>query len=252
MPNDEENPRPAPKDSTGAEQFPEETSTINPQLPLEANSNSGNGGGRTAPAIQGDANGKLHQGRKRQRKPTLKQQRFAAAYVDPKGANGNGTLACGAAGYKGGNDQLAVQASKNLRNPKIQELISGTLDAMADRALQRLGEALDATTSRAFLDREGSLVYTDPAPDHRTRLAAVHSVFAIREKLQAIAVHDLGDFERTNDAGHAGDDYAGDEVGGNQLHESDQKLLDQAAAIEDELAELDSAEDGHDGYEHEE
>src|SRR5690242_3526709 len=84
---------------------------------------------------------------------TIKQERFAAAYSAE--AHGNGTLAAKLAGYQGDDNTLAVQASNNLKDPRIRQRISAAVDGMAKRALQRLDEALDATSSRCFLDKAG-------------------------------------------------------------------------------------------------
>jgi phage terminase small subunit len=178
---------------------------------------------------------------KQMRKATLKQRKFAAEYTNPYGAKGNGTLAARLAGYKGDSNQLGVQASVNLRNPKIKQLISGMLDSMTERALQRLGEALDATSSRAFLDKEGNVVYTEPVPDHRTRLHALGFLFDLRGKCGVADAPDGGEVVHADGA----------VVDGEQIVDSDRALFEQAAAIEDELAELDSLNDGGD-HEHDE
>jgi hypothetical protein len=167
-------------------------------------------------------------GTKSTRKPTVKQSRFAAAYADPSAANGNGTLAANMAGYKGNANQLGVQAFANLRNPKVQQLISSIVDSMTERALQRLGEALDATSSRVFLDKSGNVVYAKPVPDHRIRLDAVDFLFDLRGKCAAIApdkAHEL--------------DQAGDVVGAEQMNPADRALLEEADVIEAELGKLD-------------
>lgn len=161
-------------------------------------------------------------------KPTAKQARFAEAYADPSAANGNGTLAAKLAGYKGDSNALAVQASVNLRNPKVQRAIASILDPMAERALQRLGEALDATSSRVFLDKNGNLVYAKPVPDHRIRLDAVDFLFDLRGKCAAIAP----------DEAHE-PDQAGDVVGAEQMNPTDRALFEKAAEADAELRELD-------------
>jgi Terminase small subunit len=165
------------------------------------------------------------------RKLTLKQTKFAAAYVDPDAANGNGTLAAKIAGYKGGSDQLAVQGSVNLRNENIQQVISATLDAMIEHALDRLGDALDATTSRPFLDKAGTIVYAEPVPDYRIRLQAIQFLFHLHGKCTADPepAHEL-------DTG-AAHDHLG------QIQPADRVLFQQAAEIEAQLHELDDNPD---------
>lgn len=58
---------------------------------------------------------------KNERPPTERQRRFAESFTGP--AMGNGTEAARLAGYKGSDNVLAVQASANLRNPKVVALI---------------------------------------------------------------------------------------------------------------------------------
>lgn len=70
---------------------------------------------------------------------TLKQRKFAAEYVK---RGGNGTQAALAAGYaKGKPEHAAVQASENLRKPKIRQHINSIArrwDISAERVLGRL------------------------------------------------------------------------------------------------------------------
>jgi hypothetical protein len=111
---------------------------------------------------------------------TLKQRRFAAAYVDPTAAAGNGTSAARLAGYQGDSAQLAVQASVNLRNPQIQQTIATMLDGMVEHALQRVGEALDATKIRSFVTKDGDIICSQPEPDNKHRLDALKFFFDLR------------------------------------------------------------------------
>ena len=116
---------------------------------------------------------------------TLKQRRFTGAYADPNGANGNGRLAARIAGYSGDDNQLGVQASTNLRNPKIQQSIEEALDAQGctlDLAAVAVAEGLRATKQRSFLDKHGNILSTDPEPNHAIRLAASKIRFAVRSK----------------------------------------------------------------------
>jgi hypothetical protein len=115
-------------------------------------------------------------------KLTVKQSKFVAAYLDPAAANGNGTLAAKLAGHQGNNNVLAVQASTNLRNPKIQQIISAGLEPLIPRAFACLGEALDATTSENFLAKDGNIVTTPPVPDHKVKVEASKVVFGLASK----------------------------------------------------------------------
>ncbi len=178
--------------------------------------------------------------KKRLGNATLKQRKFAAEYANR--AKGNGTLAARLAGYKGNANQLAVQASANLRNPKVQHLLADMVDSMTQRALQRLGDALDATSSRAFLDKQGAVVYTEPVPDHRMRLQAAKFVLDLRDKYGEADVPDGGE------VGQGGVDPAPavSGVDGNDIDDADRALFEEAATIEDQLAELDAADDADD------
>jgi hypothetical protein len=173
-------------------------------------------------------------GSKAQPKLTLKQAKFAAAYPDPAAANGNGTLAAKLAGYKGNNDQLAVQASVNLRNPKIQQVISARVDTLALHALDRLGELVDATKSEPLLNEEGTLIYTDPVPHHKIQLEAIKFLFELRSKCSVSAPEQVGDDEANDESCVQWED----------LEEADRALIRQATEIEVELAEIDKLEDG--------
>jgi len=86
------------------------------------------------------------------RELTAKQQRFASAYADPNGANGNATLAAKMAGYKGGDNQLAVQGSLNLKNKRIRQTIAEAFEAQGC-TLERAAVAV-AEAERAELVRE--------------------------------------------------------------------------------------------------
>ena len=163
-------------------------------------------------------------------KLTAKQMRFVAAYLDPAAANGNGTLAARMAGYKGNNDQLGVQAWANLRNPKIQRLIT---DSLVAPAMMTVCAAFGAMKSKHFLAKDGTLISTNPEPDHKIRLQAADCVFKLRAKAD-----DVDGSEEE----HADDDAA------LQLEDFDpanQQLLRHAYAIEAQLAELEpSGESG--------
>ena len=110
---------------------------------------------------------------------TLKQRAFLAAYIDPAGANGNGTLAARMAGYRGNNNQLAVQASVNLRKPEMWELLEKKRQELLEKGVRSLSEAMDADVDRAFITKRGEVVHSDPRPDHKTRLQAAKLAFAL-------------------------------------------------------------------------
>lgn len=131
------------------------------------------------------------------RTPTLKQRRFAAAYADPALANGNGVVAARAAGYKGNARQLAVQASVNLRNRNVHELIASTVDGMMEDALQRLAEALAAHRVRSFATNAGQLISTPPEPDHNIRLKAIDFLFRLHAKFGATS-QQVADIDRVD------------------------------------------------------
>jgi Terminase small subunit len=121
---------------------------------------------------------------KSKRKLTIKQTRFAASYADPRGANGNGTLAAKIAGYRGKGTQLAVQASANLRNPKIRQSIAETLDAngcTVERAALAVAEAMEASKQRSFLAKSGKIVYAATEPDHKVRLHAAQITLRLHD-----------------------------------------------------------------------
>jgi len=105
-------------------------------------------------------------------KLTTKQEKFADSVV----ANRNQTQAAREAGYAGGPRQLAVQGSRNMRNPKIRERIDEMLAGLGEPSVKRLEEGLDATRRRAFLTKAGDVVYTDPEPDHKIRTRTANSV----------------------------------------------------------------------------
>jgi len=106
---------------------------------------------------------------------TAKQLRFVPAYL----ATGNGTLAARVAGYRGNDNQLAVQASVNLRNPKIQQLIA---DSLYEPALKAVHDALGATKTRHFLRQDGVVISSTPEPDYAVRLQAADRIFKARGK----------------------------------------------------------------------
>jgi len=197
----------------------------------------------------------------REGKLTDKQSRFAAAYADPHAANGNGTLASKIAGYRGRNTQLAVQASVNLRNPRIRQAIAQALDEQGctlERAAVAVADAMQATKRRSFLDKSGNIIYADAEPDHRTRLHAA----AIRFHLEPSAGFDdeegvgeqVGGADQqanpvAQNAEAGGLDRAGESDTDDlaQLNPADRALFERVAEIDVELAGLDRELDDRGG-----
>lgn len=190
---------------------------------------------------------------------TVKQTRFVAAYADPHAANGNGVLAAKMAGYRGGDNQLGVQASANLRNPKVRQTIAEALDAQGctlERAVLAVADAMSATKRRGLLDKGGNLIYTESEPDHRTRLRAA----AMRFRLQEVGALTEGRegvlADETGRAGGAGcveavaqedernraDEPHTDDVV--QLDPTNRALVEQVMKIDQEVAQIDNELEG--------
>lgn len=161
------------------------------------------------------------------RKLTVKQFRFALAYITT--ARGNGTLACRQAGYQGGDDALAVQAVLNLQNPKIQQFLS---DYFVVPAMMTVNDALSATKREYFLTKGGDLLRTEPEPDWQIRLRAAESVQKARRKGTSLETEQEVD-----------DDLASLEE---DLGPADRDLLRHASTIESQLAEIEGSNDGGD------
>ena len=98
-------------------------------------------------------------------------------------ANGNQTVAARMAGYAGNARQLAVQGSVNMRNPRIQQMISEKLDEMVEPSLRALAEGLNATKRHTSVTKSGEFRYSDPEPDHRVRTATASRVLERRERV---------------------------------------------------------------------
>jgi Terminase small subunit len=158
-------------------------------------------------------------------KLTAKQLRFVAAYLETE----NGTLAAKVAGYKGDDNQLAVQASVNLRNPKIQQLIE---DSLFVPALKAVHGALGATKTRYFLSKDGVVISSTPEPDHQVRLQAADRVFKARSKARGHGPEQLHD---------KADDDAPTEM--EEFDPKDQELMRHASAISAVEAELEALAD---------
>ncbi len=173
---------------------------------------------------------------KSRRKPTPKQRRFAVAYVDPKGANGNGTLAARMAGYQGNANQLAVQASVNLRNTNVQQTIRAMLDAMVEPALHRLAETLDAMKVRSFLTKDGDIISSQPEPDNKARLDAVKIVFGLRESCGKTHACDQQDYTQIRPWEDQGSAPTSKEV--SEMEPADRMAFREAGEIEEHLVEV--------------
>jgi hypothetical protein len=113
----------------------------------------------------------------RRRKATVKQKKFSGEYI---AAAGNGVVAARKAGYRGNTKQLAVQACRNLKNPKVQRTIAAMVDALVEPALGHVAEAMEAEKVRFFLTKDGVVVHSQPEPDQKVRLEAIKFVFELR------------------------------------------------------------------------
>ncbi len=110
---------------------------------------------------------------------TLRQSRFVAALLGP--ACGNATLACRLSGYQGSANSLAVQGSRNMKNPAIRCLIHQEAEEMLKPGLDAYRQALHATTREVFLFK-GELLYSEPQPCHRVRMDAADRVIELLER----------------------------------------------------------------------
>jgi hypothetical protein len=188
---------------------------------------------------------------KPRRKPTVKQLRFAAAYVDPQAANGNGVAAARAAGYRGSARQLAVQAHSNLKNETVQQTIAAMVDALVVPALHRVGEAMDAVKVRPFMTKSGKIVYAQPEADQKARLEAIKLVFELRRA--------FGNTPVVAVSGHQAHDQSEDKCSSpmsaavSEMDPADRIAFREAGEIEKQLVEVDRelAEGGADGSEEE-
>lgn len=122
----------------------------------------------------------------RPKSPLITDPRQAAFlyfyYYDRHGpAYANGTKAAELAGFKGepGSNQLAVQAHRLLRNPKIQQRLVEALEEAGctpELIAQRVREALDATKNKYFRGTNNQLIPTPPQPDHGTHLRTIELI----------------------------------------------------------------------------
>lgn len=95
------------------------------------------------------------------RRLSLKQERFVLNYL---ANNGIGYLAAKQAGYKGGNTQLAVQATDNLRKPNI-------IYALAHKQA-KMAEKLQITAEKVLSDLEHQRLGAEAKGDFSSAIRA--------------------------------------------------------------------------------
>lgn len=150
-------------------------------------------------------------------KLTLKQRRFAIALLGP--AEGNQAAAARLAGYAGNRRELAVQGCINMKHEQIQELIDEMVDGMAQHALERLGEGLDAMKTKSFVTKGGEILKGDPEVDQASRLRSVQLWDRLRQRRAASG---------TNSAAHSANDQ---ELVGHHMEKTE--LLERGEAAKD-------------------
>lgn len=167
-------------------------------------------------------------GGKRQSRLTLRQRRFAVALVGP--AKGNQAEAARIAGYAGNRRQLATQGAVNMKNENIQKMVTDTLDGMAQHALERLGEGLDAMKTKSFVTKAGAILKGDLEVDYASRLRSVQLWDRLRQR-RAVS--------GTDSAAHSANDQepAGGEMEKTELPEQGEAAKDIVEA-NDLLAQL--------------
>jgi len=108
----------------------------------------------------------------------MKQFRFAIAVL----SGASQVEAARVAGYAGGNRrQLAVQGCINMKHEQIRKMINETLDGMAQHALARLAEGLDATKTKSCVTKHG-ILKGDPEVDQSNRLRSVEIWDRLRQR----------------------------------------------------------------------
>ena len=168
------------------------------------------------------------------RKLTVKQRRFAIALLGP--AEGNQTEAARIAGYAGNRRQLAVQGCMLMKHEQIQEMITEMLDEMAQHALERLAEGLDATKTRTFLIKGGEILKGDPEVDQSNRLRSIEIWDRLRQRSGAGA-----DDEAVHSSN--GPDLVRRRKEVVAMTPADRALFREAGEIEKELTQLEKQED---------
>lgn len=166
------------------------------------------------------------------RRLTEKQLRFVAAYVDPAAGNGNGTVSARLAGYEGNNNVLAVQASTNLRNPQIRKALEDIQQKLLEKAARCLDEGMDATVDRPFLNKHGEIVYSEPRPDHKTRLQSAKLCMALLPTGAMVPTEATAELSSDNPPVQVSEAVSA-------LHPLDRAIIRDAAEIEAELVEPD-------------
>ncbi len=190
------------------------------------------------------------------RRLTVKQTMFANFLVGA--AHGNGTVAARMAGYRGDARQLAVQASVNMKNKRIQELISKKLELLVEPSLSVLEDGLNATKQRAFMAKDGEILYGEPEPDHRVRVATAARILDHYERSSGADTGSLDDGVGRGDTeivelpaltarGGDGEVHDRDGTHVDQFDPDDRVLLQQVEEIDAKLAALDREPDGADG-----
>ncbi len=188
---------------------------------------------------------------------TVKQMLFVDFLLGE--AHGNQTAAARMAGYRGDARQLAVQASVNMKNAKIRELISSKLASLVEPSLSALQDGLGATRQKVFLTKEGEILYAAPEADHKVRISAATRILNHYQRTSSgdtcgsdddVAPGGTGVLELPSPlapgsiAEHCGDD--GIHVV-DKLDSADRDLLQQVERIDAQLATLDTESDEADG-----
>ncbi len=109
----------------------------------------------------------------------MKQTAFFSAYIGP--ANGNQMLAAKLAGYKGNSNTLAVQGYRNMKNPKILQLMRERFEGMLEPSLDAYADALHATKRVAFMCK-GEILYSEPEPLYGVKMEAADRVIQYLER----------------------------------------------------------------------
>ena len=121
-------------------------------------------------------------GRKISRELNLRQRRFVAEFINPKGeAFGNLTKAAEVAGYKP--DSARNQGHRLMKNDDIRSETERVMDeagATRKKVAQVLRSGLQAKITRVFCPKDGELVYSDPLEDHATQVRTAEIVSKLR------------------------------------------------------------------------
>jgi hypothetical protein len=174
---------------------------------------------------------------------TLKQRKFAFAMAD--GTTKSQKDAARRAGYRGNDAVVTVQASENMKNPRILQLIKERTESMVAPSLNALAQALTATKRRAFVTPDCDIVYSIAEPDHALRTRVAERVLDRYERLVA-SERSEAEVERDHDrVAQQPTDPAPEPMRDDDLSRSDRELLDRVEAIDRELGALDSVQEKH-------